>query len=244
MPFTLAHPAIILPLKFLPKKWISLTALIVGSVMPDLESFIKLRPEKNFSHTWMGFLYLGIPAGLLLSFFFHNVIRDPLIHNLPSFLQKRFLKFKGFNWTERFKKNWVVVTVCLIIGGASHFFWDSFSDPNGWFMSVFPQLKGNITRSDGSLQEIPYLIQYINTILGVLIIFYFVVRMPTNQPVTRSRYLIPFWFVTTIIAIAIFAVRMDLLIDNSLDGWIITFVSAIFFGLCTAAFIFGKSQSL
>lgn len=244
MPFTLAHPAIVLPLKFLPKKWISLTALIVGSVMPDLESFIKLRPEKNFSHTWEGFLYLGIPAGLLLSFFFHNVIRDPLITNLPAFLQKRYSKFIGFNWTERFRKHWPVVIVSLIIGGASHFFWDSFSHPRSWFMSFFPQLRGNITRPDGTLQEIPYLIQYINTILGVLIIFYFVVKMPANQPVIYSRYFIPFWIIAFVVAIAIFAVRMDLLIDNSLDGLIITFVSAILFGLCTAALIFGKSQPL
>ncbi|WP_262496247.1 DUF4184 family protein [Flavobacterium piscis] len=39
MPFTFSHPAIILPLKYLPKNWISLTGLIIGSLTPDFEYF-------------------------------------------------------------------------------------------------------------------------------------------------------------------------------------------------------------
>jgi len=242
MPFTPVHPAIVLPLKFLPKKWISLTALIVGSVMPDLESFIKLRPEKHLSHTWMGFLYLGMPAGILLSFFFHNVIRDPLIANLPFFLQKRFSKFSGFNWTKQFKEHWFVVIVCLFIGGASHFFWDSFSH-FGWITDRFPRVRGNVYLFDYEL-EIRYLIQYINTMLGGIIILIFIFRMQATPVAKQSRHFFPFWLLTLGIAIGIFAVRMDLLIDNSLDGLIITFVSAFTFGLCTASFIFGKSEPI
>ncbi|WP_113654854.1 DUF4184 family protein, partial [Pedobacter namyangjuensis] len=30
MPFTFSHPAIVLPLTYLPKKWFSLTGLVIG----------------------------------------------------------------------------------------------------------------------------------------------------------------------------------------------------------------------
>ena len=242
MPFTPVHPAIVLPLKYLPKKWISLTALIIGSVMPDLESFIKLRPEKNFSHTWMGFIYLGMPGGLLLSFFFHNVIRDPLIANLPPILQKRFSKFSGFNWTKQFKEHWLVVILCLFVGGASHFFWDSFSHFSR-ITVAFPILHDSVFIYGHEI-EVRFLVQYVNTFLGLLVILFFIARMPIGKVPEVSRHFFPYWVLTTLVAIGIFFVRMDLLIDQSLDGYIITFVSAFTFGLCTASFIFGKSDPI
>ncbi|WP_240482010.1 DUF4184 family protein [Flavobacterium psychrophilum] len=39
MPFTFSHPAIILPLRYLPRQWFSLTGLIIGSLTPDFEYF-------------------------------------------------------------------------------------------------------------------------------------------------------------------------------------------------------------
>lgn len=41
MPFTFSHPAIILPLSYLPKKWFSLTGLIIGSLIPDFEYLLE-----------------------------------------------------------------------------------------------------------------------------------------------------------------------------------------------------------
>ena len=55
MPFTFSHPAIILPLKKLPKKYISMTGLIVGSIAPDFEYF--LRMKSKYSHTMSGILW-------------------------------------------------------------------------------------------------------------------------------------------------------------------------------------------
>ena len=83
MPFTLAHPAIVLPLKYLPKKWISMTGLIAGSVMPDFESLLRMYSDKQLTHSWPGFFYFGLPLGILLTFLFHNIVRNPLIVNFP-----------------------------------------------------------------------------------------------------------------------------------------------------------------
>ncbi len=52
MPFTFSHPAIILPLKYLPQNWFSLTGLIIGSLTRDFEYFIRMKVRSNYSHTF------------------------------------------------------------------------------------------------------------------------------------------------------------------------------------------------
>ncbi len=118
MPFTFSHPAIILPLKKLPRKYISMTGLIVGSIAPDFEYF--LRMKSKYSHTISGILWYDLPMGILLAFIFHNLIKEALINNMPLFFQSRFLNLRDFNWNSYFKKNWYVVVVSIIIGICSH----------------------------------------------------------------------------------------------------------------------------
>src|ERR1700728_4332904 len=100
MPLTFSHPAIILPAKYLPEKWVSMTALIVGSVTPDFEYFIRLREGSYYTHTWTGMLWLDLPVGLLLTFIYHYMVRDLFICNTPVFFRKRFSPYINFNWGQ------------------------------------------------------------------------------------------------------------------------------------------------
>lgn len=104
MPFTFSHPAIILPLTYLPKKWFSLTGLVIGSLTPDFEYFIRMRIKSDYSHTIEGLFWFDLPLGLLIAFIFHNIVRDSLFDNLPTFLNSRISKFKQLKWNEHFKK--------------------------------------------------------------------------------------------------------------------------------------------
>ena len=56
MPFTLSHPALVLPLNLLPKKWFSITGLVIGSMAPDLQAFFTDDADKTQTHTWWGIL--------------------------------------------------------------------------------------------------------------------------------------------------------------------------------------------
>ena len=66
MPFTLSHPALVLPLNFLPRNWISITGLVIGSMAPDLQAFFTDDADKSQTHTWWGILYFCIPVSLVL----------------------------------------------------------------------------------------------------------------------------------------------------------------------------------
>ncbi|OHX65615.1 DUF4184 family protein [Flammeovirga pacifica] len=56
MPLTFAHPAFVLFLK--KNKYLSITALIIGSVIPDFEHFLILDISKKYGHTIGGYSIL------------------------------------------------------------------------------------------------------------------------------------------------------------------------------------------
>ncbi len=141
MPFTFSHPALVLPLSFLPRHWFSMTGLIIGSLTPDFEYFLRMKIQSDYSHTLSGLFWFDLPLGILLTFIFHNIVRNSLFDNLPSTLYTRFASFKKFDWNYYFTRNWFVVIISIIIGAASHIFWDSFTHFDGYFVQTIPDLS-------------------------------------------------------------------------------------------------------
>lgn len=119
MPFTASHPAIVLPLTFLPRRWYSLTGLVVGSMTPDFEYFLRMRLKSTYSHTFGGLFWFDLPLGLLLALLFHVWVRNPLFDNLPMSLKSRFSPFKTFDWKRHLKDHWMVAVVSILVGSAS-----------------------------------------------------------------------------------------------------------------------------
>ncbi len=136
MPFTFSHPAIVLPLYRLVRRWVSLTGLIVGSIVPDFEYFIRMGTPSIYSHTFKALFWFNLPLGLLLCFLFHNVVRNALFSHLPYILHRRLSNFKRFNWNKYFRKNWHIVIISILVGAATHLLWDKFTHENGYVLKV------------------------------------------------------------------------------------------------------------
>lgn len=226
MPFTFSHPAIVVPLTYLPKHWFSLTGLVIGSLTPDFEYFLRMRIKSNFSHTIDGLFWFDLPLGLLLAFVFHNIVRDSLFQNLPNELKKRLLVYIKFDWNGHFKKNWFVVFISILIGAASHLFWDSFTHHHGYFVQIIPILQSSVEVIG---QQIPVLkiLQHISSVLGGLIIVLAIYKLPANKiekADINSRYwILIFGFVTTIIATRL----LTGLEMTQYGNVIVTFISAV-----------------
>ncbi|GAB5466418.1 MAG: hypothetical protein Kapaf2KO_18540 [Candidatus Kapaibacteriales bacterium] len=86
MPFTFSHPAAIIPLKKVFKDKLSLASLVIGSIVPDFEYFIRLRLYSEHSHTLEGLFYFDLPLGIVIVLLFYGIIKEPLVNNLPYFL--------------------------------------------------------------------------------------------------------------------------------------------------------------
>lgn len=225
MPFTFSHPAIVLPLTFLPRQWFSLTGLVIGSLTPDFEYFLRMRIKSNYSHTIDGLLWFDLPLGLLLAFIFHNIIRDSLFDNLPTSLKSRFLAFRHFDWNGHFKRNWFVVTISTLIGAASHIFLDSFTHEHGYFVQTIPALQNSVEFLDGQI-PIFKILQHSSTLLGGLVIAFTIYKLPTNKT-EKENINLKYWSILAGLTLTIITVRFLSGLDYKQYGnVIVTAISA------------------
>jgi hypothetical protein len=72
MPFTLAHPAAVLPFRKYCPRWLSFPALVAGSLSPDLGYCIRSLKADEFSHRFAGSFGFCLPAGLLILGLFYG----------------------------------------------------------------------------------------------------------------------------------------------------------------------------
>ncbi len=206
MPFTFSHPAIVLPLTFLPRKWFSLTGLVIGSLTPDFEYFLRMRIKSNYSHSIDGLFWFDLPLGLLLAFIFHQIVRDSLIENTPRFLKARFATFKQLDWNGHFKRNWLIVTISILIGAASHILWDSFTHNHGYFVHIIPALTKTV---DFFGREIPMfkVLQHSSTFIGGLVIALAIYKLPTKK-IEKVNASMKYWAIVIGLTLIIIAVRL------------------------------------
>jgi len=242
MPFTFSHPAIILPLTYLPKHWFSLTGLVIGSLTPDFEYFLRMRIKSNFSHTIDGLFWFDLPLGLLLAFIFHNIVRDSLFDNLPLGLKSKFLSFRKFDWNGHFKKNWLVVLISIFIGAVSHIFWDSFTHDHGYFVKTIPNLTNTI---DILNLEIPILkiLQHASTLIGGLIIFFGVYKLPSNKT-EKENINLKYWAIVFGLTFTIITLRiLSGLEIKQYGNIIVTAISAVLISLTITPWLIKEKQN-
>lgn len=230
MPFTFSHPAIVLPLALLPRKWISLTGLVVGSLLPDFEYFLRMRIESQFSHTIPGVLWFNLPLGILITFLFHVIVRDALIDNLPSMLKSRLFVFKQFDWRGHFKENWIVVSISVIVGTVSHILWDAFTHEHGYFVEAFPVLSTMTYVLD---EQIPIyrLLQHGSTFVGALVIAVVLLRLPHCKIASKDISL-KYWIILIGLSVIITALRLWIGLEYRSFGHLIaTAIAAVLISL-------------
>lgn len=243
MPFTFSHPAIVLPLTYLPKKWYSLSGLIIGSMTPDFEYFMRMKDYSKYSHTWTGLFWFDVPLGLILLFIFHNVVRDVLIGYLPFSLNVRFSAFTGFNWNKYFRRNVIVVLVSLIVGIASHLFWDSFTHSNGYFYEIIPVFKESVTIFKYHISG-AYVLQILSSLVGGVVMLAVVYKLPEGYN-TKQDNLLNFWLLVSLIMISVVNVRLylDALLDHHKhEDIIVTTISGALIGITAVTFFLKESN--
>lgn len=229
MPFTFSHPAIILPLALLPKRFFSVTGLVIGSMIPDFKYFIRMKLQSNYSHTLEGIFWFDLPLAILISFAFHNLVKNKFIDNLPLFFKSRFFIFKAFNWNAYFINNWFVVCVSILIGAFSHLFWDSFTHYDGFFVDKFPLLQSSVSLLN---VEVPILkvAQHTSTFLGAILIFLVILKMP-KQMIEDKKVNINYWFLIFISSLLITIFKVWIVEDYKFGNLLVTYIASLMLSL-------------
>lgn len=166
MPFTLSHPAAVLPVHSKFKNWIPLSALVIGSLMPDAAYYLPM-PEhfKQTSHTLLGTFSSSLPFSILAILVFYW-IAEATVFTLPSphreALQPR-LKPPPSSIQQV-----MLVLVGIVIGAWSHVLWDSCTHNTGWIVMHTPLLQIRI------FPRFPIYkgLQYLSTVVAIWILLY------------------------------------------------------------------------
>lgn len=136
VPFTFSHPVAVLPLARL--KWLSLPALVVGSMSPDFIYFLQLRPGRQFGHTLPGLFLFSLPVGFVVLFIFRVLLERPLDDLLPRRVGRAVLPF---TLTRPSWRRLLGVAISLLLGALTHIVWDAFTHANGWGVAAVPLLN-------------------------------------------------------------------------------------------------------
>jgi len=105
--FTFSHIVAILPITEMQTtnghSLFDVTALVVGSMAPDFEFFIQMKPVKitmdiPIGHTIRGMFYYNLPLCFLFAWIFHRIIKIPLLLHLPQPLVEQYAMHAFQKW--------------------------------------------------------------------------------------------------------------------------------------------------
>lgn len=186
MPFTFAHPAAVIPLQMGLKRYVSFTALVLGSMAPDFEYFLHFRPYQVIGHTWTGFIVYNFPLVLLIAYLFHLIVKGPLISHLPRPFDRWYGPVAMKKWGIRSLKDGLVFFSSAILGMCTHVFWDAFTHQNGYFVKIIPFLQQKLPILGWHI-PIYKLAQHGSTLVGFLFLALYVYSIRNDRFVPAKR---------------------------------------------------------
>ena len=165
MPFTPTHILAILPIAALRRSPLPFSALVIGSMIPDLPLFVAIAPEYGITHSVGGLFTACLPLGLAWFLGFQIVMKRPLFALLPAAIRRRCADFSTS--CLRGPKTVIYAAIAVVVGAATHVFWDSFTHEGRWGTRQFPLLNEKVVHVAGHGFTGSKLLQYGCTTVGL-----------------------------------------------------------------------------
>jgi hypothetical protein len=202
VPFTLSHPAaaaLVWPL--VRQRRLSLSALAIGSMVPDFEFFIHLRPIDVWGHSFIGFFRFCLPVGLISLAAWEFLVRDAVRHlfAMPVHTDE---SVRTWQW-------WTRAVVAIAIGVALHIAWDGLTHEGGWGERLIPALSSIAFPMRGRPMAWSVLVDYASTIVGGVVVLVWLGselrRAHSFAAVAHTRWR---WLVISLLAVGAIAVGL------------------------------------
>jgi hypothetical protein len=130
VPFTGSHPAAVLPLLRTP---LPASALVVGSLAPDVPYYLPLREMGWETHDALAVVTVDPLIGALVWLLWHGVLAAPALAAAPAGLRARLAGRVPLGLRPRLRPVAVVLTaLALVVGAGTHVLWDSFTHGGQW----------------------------------------------------------------------------------------------------------------
>lgn len=169
MPFTLAHPAAALPIRRWLGERVVPSALVIGTMVPDLPYFILLGWPHERTHTLLSLLWWSLPAGWGFFLLYRKLLRAPLAYLIPEPLRARMSPTPAPSPPG-------AVTLSLLLGALSHLLWDALTHES-------PMFFGTASRN-----MIFGLLQHGSSVLGIGVLLWWMRRLVRRESPLPERH--------------------------------------------------------
>lgn len=176
MPFTVSHAAAVLPFR---SRYLSASALVIGAMIPDLPLYLPLPFAMDTTHTVLAAVTLNVVLGLAVFVVWHGFFARPADWFAPSAIRKRLSPTQQPGLRRRMDSPAKVagVLASLLIGQATHFFFDLFTHPG-------TVITDNVAVFQVEVAGVPvhFLAQVGLSVLGLVLIALWAVRWFRTSP--------------------------------------------------------------
>lgn len=189
MPFTLAHPAAVLPLRRLG---LPMTSMVAGALVPDLPIYVGFQDARSFTHSPLGVVTIDLAMGMACLLLWYVFFRRPLVDMAPDRWRTRLPEEVRVR-----PRGWLLTGPGVLVGAATHVVWDAFTHEDSWGVRQVAPLREELLGVPAYTWA-----QHVCSVLGlgvvVLVTWRYLSRLP-EQP-ERPAPLVARWALVVALA--------------------------------------------
>ncbi len=183
MPFTfLAHQAPVLPLKIWRPQWFSGAGLVLGSMAPDFEKFVRGDVNSRFAHTLLGQVVYCLPVSVLVYLLLTRVVAAPLARFAPDLGVLRVRDYARVLAARR-QERWATFAASTLVGSFTHVLWDGVTHGDPRVVAIAPFLGNRVITLGGRAVESAGLHQLAASLGGAAVTLALMARLGTDRRV-------------------------------------------------------------
>jgi len=188
MPFTISHAVFALPIRKIKPALFSTAGLILGSMSPDFEYFIKLEPFQSIGHTFRGLFLQALPISIILALLFEFIVKRPFSLHMTSIraIDSRLNQLLSYH-ELRDIISWIRFIISVCIGFGTHIFLDAFTHKSGYFVSRLPVLEQQFLDGLAVYKLLQYSLSVVGIFILVVIIMHIILKTKIEK---RSSYVV------------------------------------------------------
>jgi hypothetical protein len=180
MPFTLAHPAAVLPLRGIAG--LRTAPLIIGAMIPDVPYYVpgaaghvlnRFPETHSFVGSYTTCLVLGYAVFVAVF-----LLRRPLTALLSA--RARGLCLGALAPFSRRPLEWLLAPLAILLGIWTHLMWDSFTHSDGWTVHRVSALSAPVVIGPYA-GTVYHVLQYLSSVFGMTVMVIWYWRLPAAR---------------------------------------------------------------
>ena len=161
------------------------TCLVVGSMAPDFEYFVRVHLDGRYGHTLAGLFVFCLPITLVCAALFQRLAKWPLLLVAPEVIARRIVPFARAAWPELRGGRVATIAslvVSALLGAVTHVVWDSFTHGNGWGVAHIHFLRAGHHWPWRGWRPMYTVAQHASTVVGLTVLSIVVIRILRRAP--------------------------------------------------------------